>query len=167
MDRRLPRRKHLGSFEAYMRWAAFWDDVKVLLVLIAVGGVVLAALWADLKPAQVPPRVESPPIALTPPGETAVQARNPPPSRVDIPAAVRNADPSPTVTPAGPATPALNAAPRVRTTPRRSRSNPPVPDAAEVVTGCQLALEECGFTPLPPGPKSVYEYEVWIQPARR
>src|SRR5215475_11050629 len=118
MDRRLPRRKHLGSFEAYMRRAAFWDDVKVLLVLLAVGGVVLATLWAELKPARVPPRVESPPITLSPPGETPVQAHTPPPSvvaveqppsRVEIPAAVRDADRSPTVTPAGPATAALNA----------------------------------------------------------
>src|SRR5262245_37542797 len=73
MDRQLPRRTSQGSYEAYRHRKARWESLTAMLVVVAIIGLILATRGSHL------PRVESPPITVTPRAETpSVPAGDPP-----------------------------------------------------------------------------------------
>jgi hypothetical protein len=177
------RRRHRVSYEDQMRWYAIWDHLKVAMVVVVLSGIVLATLWSDLKSYLATGRPDSAPgpsLALTPPVETPVNAADPPPSGIaaepprppmETTPAVRGADQAPTGAQEAPPTPVLKDFRRMQVKPVRARPKPKIPgDGAartrdrqdgDGATGCNLSLEECGFTAPPPRPQSIYEYEVW------
>jgi hypothetical protein len=177
------RRRHRVSYEGRMRWSAIWDDLKVTLVIVVISGIVLATLWSDLKCYLATVRPHSAPgpsRALTPPVETPVHASaphppgiaaEPPRSPMETTPEVRGADQAATGAQEAPPTPVLKAPRRTPVKPVRARPKPNIHGEGtagtrahrdrDAATGCNLALEECGFPAPPPRPQSIYEYEVW------
>jgi hypothetical protein len=141
-----------------------------MLVVVASIGLILAARGLHL------PRVESPPIAVAPLAETpSVPAADPPTAVVAVTPPPIPDDPRPTPSDAPPRVVAPETAARltpqkIRKPLTRSRARPqaagPEADDGVVVIGCQLALEECGWAAPPPGPQSMYTYEVLVPPRR-
>jgi hypothetical protein len=180
------RRRHRVSYEDWMRWSAIWDHLKVTMVIVVISGIVLATLWSDLKCYLATVRPNSAPgpsLALTPPVDTTVNASDPHPpgiaaepprSPMETTPEVRGADQAPTGAQEAPPTPVLKDLRRMQVKPVRARPKPKIQgDSAartrahqdgDEATGCNLSLEECGFTAPPPRPQSIYEYEVWTWP---
>jgi hypothetical protein len=180
------RRRHRVSYEEQMRWYAIWDNLKVTMVIVVISGIVLATLWSDLKSYLATFRADSAPgpsLALTPPVDTPVNASDPQPpviaaepprSQMETTPEVRGADQAPAGAQEAPPTPVLKDLRRMQVKPVRARPKPKIQGDGAARTrahrdgneaaGCNLSLEECGFTAPPPRPQSIYEYEVWTWP---